>query len=120
MSGKLRVLERGSNMVLAEHYTPVHGRRITATTLETVTFERPHLIGFHLVRGPVPHVTERFDLTEQDGNTTLTYSGELGTDFGAVGAWWGDRVAAPWEAAVQASFEQIRAEAERRFIAKSG
>jgi hypothetical protein len=25
MSGKLRVLQRGTDMVLAEHYTPVHG-----------------------------------------------------------------------------------------------
>ena len=119
MAGKLRVLERGSNMVLAEHYTPVHGSRITTTTLETVTFERPHQISFHLVRGPVPHVAERFDLAELDGITTLAYSGELGTDFGAVGAWWGDHVAAPWEAAVQASFEQIRAEAERRSMSTS-
>src|SRR5690348_316646 len=63
MAGKLRVLERGTDIVLAEHYTPVHGGRLTATTLETVTFGRPHRIGFRLVRGPVPHVTEEFTLT---------------------------------------------------------
>jgi Polyketide cyclase / dehydrase and lipid transport len=119
MAGKLRVLERGSNMVLAEHFTPVHRGRLSATTLETVTFERPHLIGFRLVRGPVPHVLERFDLAEEDGITTLAYSGELGTDFGALGAWWGDRVAAPWEAAVRSSFDQIRIEAERRSVSGS-
>jgi Polyketide cyclase / dehydrase and lipid transport len=118
LARKLRVLERGSDMVLAEHYTPVHGSRLTATTLETVTFERPHLIGFRLVRGPVPHVTERFDLAEQDGVTTLAYSGELGTDFAALGAWWGDRVAGPWEAAVRSSFDQIRTEAERRSLTR--
>ncbi len=42
MAAKLRVLQRGKDMVLAEHYTPVHGGRLTATTLETVTFDRPH------------------------------------------------------------------------------
>jgi len=114
MADKLRVLDRGSDMVLAEHYTPVHGGRITATTLETVTFERPHRVGFRLVRGPVPYVTEVFDLTEADGSTTLAYSGELGTDLGSLGTRWGDRVAEPWEAAVRSSFAQIRAEAERR------
>jgi hypothetical protein len=34
MSGKLQVLQRGSDMVLAEHYTPVHRGRLTAATLE--------------------------------------------------------------------------------------
>lgn len=114
MAAKLQVLERGEDMVLAEHYTPILGGRLTTATLETVTFERPHRIGFRLVRGPVPYVVERFDLTEHDGGTTLAYGGELGTDFGALGACWGDRVAAPWEAAVHATFAQIRAESERR------
>ena len=44
MSGKLQVLERGAGMVLAEHYTPVHRGRLTAATLETVTFDRPHRV----------------------------------------------------------------------------
>ncbi len=114
MAAKLRVLQRGKDMVLAEHYTPVHGGRLTATTLETVTFDRPHRVAFRLVRGPVPHVAEEFDLTEHDGVTTLTYSGELGTDFGIAGQWWADRVASAWEAAVRASFASIRTEAERR------
>jgi Polyketide cyclase / dehydrase and lipid transport len=114
MSGKLRVLQRGSDMVLAEHYTPVHQGRLTAVTLETVMFDRPHQIAFRLVRGPVPYLTEEFALTEHDGTTRLDYSGELATDFGAVGQWWADRVAAAWEAAVRSSFTGIRAEAERR------
>src|SRR5439155_4632958 len=46
MAGKLRVLERGTDMVLAEHYTPVHGGRLTATTVETVTFDRPRRVAF--------------------------------------------------------------------------
>lgn len=118
MAGKLRVIERGETMVLAEHYTPVHGGRLTATTLETVTFHRPQRICFRLVRGPVPHVAEEFTLTQRHGVTTLEYSGELGTDFGIAGQWWGSQVAKAWEAAVRASFAGIQAEAERR--AESG
>jgi len=118
MASKLHVLERGTDMVLAEHYTPVHRGRITATTLETVTFDRPHAIGFRLVRGPVPYLTEHFALTEADGTTSLDYSGELGTDFAAAGQWWADRVAAAWEAAVRSSFKGIKAEAERRHSPK--
>jgi len=113
MAGELRVLQRGTDMVLAEHYTPVHGGRLIAATLETVTFDRPHRVTFRLVRGPVPHVAEEFTLTEHDGATRLEYSGELGTDFGAAGQWWADRVAAAWEAAVRSSFEGIQTEAER-------
>ena len=41
MSGKLQVLQGGTDMVLAEHRTPVHHGRLTAVTLETVTFDRP-------------------------------------------------------------------------------
>jgi hypothetical protein len=114
MSGKLQVLQRGTDMVLAEHYTPVHHGRLTAATLETVTFDRPHTIGFRLVRGPVPCITEDFTLAEDNGTTRLEYSGELGTDFGLAGQWWANRVAAAWEAAVRSSFRSIRAEAERR------
>jgi polyketide cyclase/dehydrase/lipid transport protein len=114
MAGKLQVMQRGTDMVLAAHRTPVHDGRLTAVTVETVRFERPHRIAFVLLRGPVPHVTEEFALTEHDGKTRLDYSGELGTDFGAAGQWWGQRVAAEWEAAVRSSFSGIRAEAERR------
>ena len=77
---KVRGLERGQDMVLAAHYTPIRGR-LKATTVETVHFERPHRIGFRLVRGPVPYVVETFTL-EQDGDRTwLSYTGELGTDL---------------------------------------
>ena len=114
MAGKLRVLERGTDMVLAEHYTGVHGGKLTAVTLETVRFERPHRVSFRLVRGPVPHVTEEFTLTEQDGATVLAYDGEIGADFGRAGQWWASRVAPAWEAAVRKSFGAIKTEAERR------
>jgi hypothetical protein len=39
MRSKLEVLERGSDMVLASHYTRAGG--LTATTVESVRFERP-------------------------------------------------------------------------------
>ncbi len=110
---KLSVWERGTDMVLAAHFTHV-GAGLTATTLETVRFERPARIAFRLVRGPVPHLSEAFVLVETDGTTELTWSGELGTDFGAVGAWWGGRVARAWDAAVRASLETVKSEAERR------
>jgi hypothetical protein len=114
LAGKLRVIQRGGGMVLAEHYTPVHGGRLTAVTVETVTFERPRRIAFHLVRGPVPQVAEEFTLTERAASTALEYAGELGTDFGIAGQWWGARVAKAWEAAVRTSFASIQAEAQRR------
>jgi hypothetical protein len=114
MAGKLTVLDRGSDLVLAEHYTRVHGGRLTAATLETVRFEPPHRVAFRLVRGPVPEVTEEFRLTAANGGTTLVYTGQLGTDFGAAGQWWGAKVAAAWEAAVRTSLRQIKTEAERR------
>jgi hypothetical protein len=66
---KLHVVERGSDLVLAAHFTDVG--RLVATTLETVRFEEPHVIHFRLVRGPVPHVVERFVLTEDESGTTL-------------------------------------------------
>jgi hypothetical protein len=114
MAGKLRVLERGTDMVLAGHYTGVHGGRLTAATLETVRFDRPHRVTFRLVRGPVPHVTEEFTLTEKDGATVLAYAGEIGADFGRAGQWRASRVASAWEAAVRTSFGAIKTEAERR------
>jgi hypothetical protein len=113
MQDKIEVLEHGSDMVLAAHYTPTG--RLTATTVETVRFERPQRVHFRLVRGPVPHVVETFELRSlPDGTTDFEYAGELGTDFGALGAWWGDLVAEKWERTVLESLDGIRAEAERR------
>lgn len=110
---KVRVLARGTDMLLAAHYTPIRGR-LRATTVETVRFEPPERVDFRLVRGPVPHVKETFLLHDADGGTTLTYSGELATDLWELGERWGDAVAARWEAVVEASFNTIKSEAERR------
>lgn len=109
---KLRVLERGTDLVLAAHYTPV-GPLVT-TTVETVRFEAPDRVHFRLVRGPVPCVVERFELRERAGSTELEYSGELGTDLWTLGRWWGRLVARTWEDTVRASLDALTAEAERR------
>jgi hypothetical protein len=108
---KLHVLERSEAMALAAHFTPVGP--LVATTLETIRFEPPHRVHFRLVRGPVPHVVERFELRERDGGTELEYGGELGTDLWGVGRWWGGRVGRRWENAVRSSLEAVKAEAER-------
>lgn len=111
---KIRILERGDDMVLAAHRTPVHGGRLTATTVETVRFDPPSHVHFRLVRGPVPHVIESFVLSDVDGVTRLEYTGELGTDLWAVGAVWGKLVARTWERTVAHSLDSVKAEAERR------
>jgi len=113
LSDKLRVLERGSDLVLAAHFTDV-GRGLTATTVETVRFERPERIAFRLVRGPVPHVLETFELRDLDGETDFEYRGELGTDLWALGQRWGSLVARRWEQTVATSLDGVRMESERR------
>jgi hypothetical protein len=113
MRDRLEVLERGTDLVLAAHHTPL-SRGLTVTTVETVQFELPHRISFRLVKGPVPHVIERYELRPSDGGTAFDYHGELGTDLWRVGAWWGDRVAPSWERPVAATLEGVRGEAERR------
>ena len=113
MREKVDVLERGDGMVLAAHRTPVGGGLI-AVTVETVTFEPPARMGFRLVRGPVPFVAETFDLEETPTGTRLTYTGEMGTDLGALGERWGDLVERSWVGAVRQSFATVKAEAERR------
>jgi hypothetical protein len=112
MLGELQVWERGADMALAAHMTTTG--RITTTTVETVRFERPHRISFRLLRGPVPHVAETYELSETAQGTAFTYAGELGADLWRLGEWWGEKVARHWEHAVAVSVEEIKAEAERR------
>jgi hypothetical protein len=113
LRGKLEVIERGADLVLAAHHTPV-APGLTVTTVETVRFDRPHCISFRLVKGPVPHVLERYELRSSEIGTRFEYRGELGTDLWALGAYWGAVVAASWERTVASSLDAIRAEAERR------
>ncbi len=116
IADKIDILERGEDMVLAAHRTRVGVRRV-AVTVETVRFTSPSRVDFRLTRGPVPHVVEQFDLTVERARTVLEYSGELGTDLWALGAWWGDRVARVWERAVADTFAAVKSEAERRHAA---
>ncbi|HET7385598.1 MAG TPA: SRPBCC family protein [Nocardioidaceae bacterium] len=111
---KITVLERGTDMVLAAHRTPVRGG-LVATTLETVRFTRPERVDFRLTRGPVPHVVEHFALEQHGDRTRLNYAGELGTDLWSLGARWGDIVATAWEDAVRESLDAVGEEAERRY-----
>jgi hypothetical protein len=113
MAAKLQVIERGSDMVLAAHHTRVN-KRLIATTVETVRFTPPELVAFRLVRGPVPEVTETFQLSATEIGTRLDYTGEMGTDLWALGRWAGRHAAAKWESTVRASLEDIKVEAERR------
>jgi hypothetical protein len=113
LAEKVHVLERGSDMVLAAHRTPMGGR-LVAVTIETVKFSAGERIDFRLLRGPVPHVVETFTLTDSAAGCRLDYHGELGTDFGALGAWWGRIVAQRWQAVVEATMTSVQAEAQRR------
>ena len=112
LEDKLQVWERGSDMVLAAHFTDL--KCGVTTTLETVRFDRPGRIDFRLVRGPVPHVVESFVLEPAEGGCRLTWQGELGTDLWALGSWWGTRVGRSWGRAVQVSMPPVVAEAQRR------
>jgi len=111
LAEKIEIWERGSDMVLAAHHTKV--KCGVTTTVETVRFTRPERIDFRVVRAPVPHVRESFQLRELEQETELTWEGELGTDLGALGACWGDVVARSWERAVRDSVQAIATEAER-------
>jgi Polyketide cyclase / dehydrase and lipid transport len=113
LRGKLEVIERGADLVLAAHHTPV-APRLTVTTVETVRFERPRRVTFRLVKGPVPHVVERYELRASGRGTAFEYRGELGTDLWTLGAWWAAVVARSWARAVATTLDGIRTEAERR------
>jgi hypothetical protein len=119
LRGKLEVIERGTDLVLAAHFTRL-APGLTVTTVETVRFEPPHRISFRLVKGPVPHVLERYELRPGDSGTAFEYRGELGTDLWALGAAWGNIVAPSWEQTVERSLESVRTEAERRAHRRSG
>ena len=113
MRCKLEVIERGADLVLAAHFTRV-APGLTVTTVETVRFERPHRISFRLLKGPVPHVLEHYELRPTATGTAFEYHGELGTDLWTLGAAWGGIVAPSWEQTVESTLERVRAEAERR------
>jgi Polyketide cyclase / dehydrase and lipid transport len=118
LRGKLEVIERGADLVLAAHFTSVT-LGLTVTTVETVRFERPRRVTFRLLKGPVPHVLERYELRASPNGTAFEYHGEMGTDLWALGAWWAAVVAPSWERTVASSLDAIRTEAERRAQSRS-
>ena len=115
MREKVEILERAGQMVLAAHRTPV-GSGLTAVTVETVTLDPPNRMGFRLLRGPVPHVTETFTFDEIADGTRFTYSGELGTDLWRLGQVWGDLVARSWVQTVRVSMAAIKTETPRSWV----
>jgi hypothetical protein len=95
------------------------GLGLVAQTVERVRCTRPERVDFRLVRGPVPHIVEAFELTVQAGGATtrLAYHGEIGADLWRVGQGWCELIARRWEQAVAASLAAGKAEAERRAAA---
>jgi hypothetical protein len=114
----IKVTERAGDLVVAEHRTPL--KFLDAVTVETVRFERPSRVEFGLLRGPVPHVHETFELVERDGITKLTYQGTLGADLWLFGRWYGGGVVKPaWERVVAGSLKGVKAQAEAKAFARS-
>lgn len=117
MKTKLKVLERGHNLAVAEHRTKLP--LMDAVTVEAVRFEPPERITFRLLRGPVSHVWEEFVLEESGSQTKLGYRGALETDLWALGTFYGASIVRPvWEATVAESLEQVKQGAERRAAAR--
>ncbi|MFS8478836.1 MAG: hypothetical protein FWJ93_07730 [Micromonosporaceae bacterium] len=109
---RLRVLERGGDMVLARHDAPMWAGLVTRT-VELLRFTAPDRVDVRLLRGPVPHVVEEFVLSDHGLTTRVEYAGELATDLWAVGALWGAVVARRRENAVAQALVAVKAEAER-------
>lgn len=120
MADKLRVLDRGSDLVVADHFTPIFGGRLVATTRETVLFDRPERVTFRLLQGPVACVEEQYLLESVAEGTRFTYRGRLGSNLPIVGRWWARTNARTWVSVVEDSVQQIAAEAARRSRARPG
>ncbi len=117
LRSKLKVLEKGSNLVIAEHRTKLP--LMDAVTVEAVQFYAPGRITFRLLQGPVPQVSEEFLLEEIGSETALSYRGELGADLWLLGRIYGGSIVRPaWERTVVASMEEIKKGAERRSAAR--
>jgi len=109
---RLRVLERGDQMVLARHDAPMWAGLVTRT-VETLRFTPPDRVDIRLVRGPVPYLVEELVLSDHGLTTRLEYSGELATDLWGVGALWGGLVARRRENVVAEALVAVKEEAER-------
>lgn len=115
MASKMRVIDRGSDLVVADHFTPILNRRLCVTTRETVAFAAPSRVSFKLLSGPVALVEEeyRLDPADDDG-THFTYVGRLGSNLPLFAKWWAGKSAHAWTQVVDRSVADIAAEAERR------
>lgn len=117
LRSKLKVLEKGSDLVVAEHHTKLP--LMDALTVEAVRFDPPGRISFRLLQGPVPHVSEEFLLEEIGAETVLSYRGGLGADLWLLGRVYGGSIVRPvWERTVATSMEEIKKGAEQRAAAR--
>lgn len=114
MADKLRVIDRGETLVVADHFTPIFGQRLFATTRETVAFERPARVSFRLLSGPVAGVEEDYLLEPADGGTRFTYRGALWSNLLIGASVWARLNARTWNDVVRHSLSDIAAEAERK------
>jgi len=113
----LEVIERGSDMVIARHFSKV--AFLTSETVESVRFEAPERISFRHLRGPVPHAVETFELSEKNGRTRLVYSGELGIDFWVLGNLAGRYWVTPtWLGIVEQHLAEVKDQVEARAAAR--
>jgi hypothetical protein len=109
----LEVIERGSDMVVARHFSKIGF--YTSETVESVRFEAPRRISFRHLRGPVPHAVEAFELAELNGGTELVYTGELGIDFWVLGKLAGRYWVTPtWLGIVHEHLDEVRTAVEAR------
>jgi hypothetical protein len=112
MREKVEILESAGQMVLAAHRTPV-GSGLTAVTVETVTLDTPHRMGFRLLRGPRAardrDLHPRRDRRRDPAQLRRARHRPLATRPA-----WGDLVARSWVDAVCDSMAAIKTESERR------
>ena len=111
MREQVHVLAPSGPMLLATHRTPIRGR-LTAVTVETVVLGPARPDPFSARARPGPPTSTTFTFTELGEGTSLTYTGELGTDLWALGERWGDLVTPTWENTMHASLNRIKAAAE--------
>jgi hypothetical protein len=117
VAATLEVIERGSDMVVARHFSKV--AFYTSETVESVRFEAPERISFRHLRGPVPHAVEAFELVERNEGTELVYTGELGIDFWVLGKLAGRYWVTPtWLGIVHDHLDEVKTAAEARVEAR--
>ena len=111
---KLRVLERGSDMVLAAHFTPLGGGwGWSPRRWRRSGSPGPSGSTSAWSAGWFPRLW-RPCAQRAGGWTRLAYHGEIGADLWGTGQCWCALVARRWEQTVAASLAAVKAEAQRR------